>query len=391
MRVLIVGDNEPLIAKVAASLRRIGYECGDADFVGYAAASEAASSARRDLLVIALTGDPQRGLAALRSLRNTVQTPIVAVGDADDPKFILRAMREGATAYVDRADVDDQLESSVHSVRAKHTGETPGGMVIGVLGACGGSGASTLAANLATSLAQLHGRVAVADLRPYGGDQPVLFDLEPHHTLSDLCRNAARLDRSMFLQSLAGHPSGVAVLAAPRNEQDAACVTPELTRQMISMARAAFPYVVVDLDRSFSSIQRAAVVQADTVMVTMRLDMPSLLKARRVFDQLGVMGIAEQAIRLVVNRHHQRKELPLRKAEMVLGVDVFHAVPDDPASMNASINKGAPAVLELPRSRVAKSILTLAKAVPPPTTATAAPTSSPAPLSKLQGIAAQYM
>lgn len=392
MRVLIVGNHEPVISKIAASARRIGYECADADFVSYSAAPEAASSARRDLLVMVLAGDLDRAIDALRNLRNTVQTPIIVVGEANDPKLILRAMREGATAYVDQTNVDVELESTIHSVRAKHAGDTPGGMVIGVLGVCGGCGASTLAANLATALAQLHGKAAVADLRNFGGDQPLLFDLEPHHTLSDLSRNASRLDRSMFLQSLAQHPSGVAVLAAPRNDSEATSVTPEFVRQAISMARAAFPYVVVDLDRSFNSIQRAAIVQADSIMVTMRLDMPALEKTRRVFDQLSAMGVDDRTVELVVNRHGQRKELPLRKAETVLGVDVFHTVPDDPASMNASINKGVPAVVELPRSKVAKSIMHLAKAMPAPETPLPTRASeSASPLKKLQGVAAQYM
>lgn len=393
MRVLVVGNHEPLVAQIAPPLRRSGYECSDADMVRYDGATEAAGSTRRELIVVALSGDLEKAIAVLRNLRNTVQTPILAVGPADDPQYILRAMREGATAYIDAANVDADLEPAIHSIRAKLHADTPGGLVIGVIGACGGTGASTVAANLATALALKHGRTVLADLHSCGGDQPAMFDLEPAHTLADLCRNAARLDKSMFLQSLARHSSGVQVLAAPRTREEASVVTAEFVRQALAMARASFPYVVLDIERSFAPLHRSAIVQADFLVLTVRLDMVSILNARRVLDQLNAMGVDDGGVHLVVNQHRRPKEVPARKAEMVLGLDVVHAIPNDPSSVIASMNRGVPVIVDRPRSKVAKSFAAMAAALPAPHDQGPSPqepaTSSSLPF--MSRIAAQYM
>ena len=58
------------------------------------------------MLIVVLSPDPEQGLAALAALRSTVPC-LLAVGPADEPKLILRAMREGAAYYVDEAALAD--------------------------------------------------------------------------------------------------------------------------------------------------------------------------------------------------------------------------------------------------------------------------------------------
>ena len=63
----------------------------------------------------------------------------------------------------------------------------PEGRTITVLAASGGSGASTLAANLAVVLALECQRCVLVDLKPGVGDLLAgFFDLKPKHTLADL-------------------------------------------------------------------------------------------------------------------------------------------------------------------------------------------------------------
>ena len=126
------------------------------------------------------------------------------------------------------------------------------------------------------------------------------------------------------------------------------------------MARTLFSFVVMDLDRTFAAEQLAALVQADLLLLTFRLDMASLQNARRVLNRLDEIGIEVDRIRLVVSQHRQPKELPTKNAEQALGMGVFHCVPYDPASVNSSINKGTPVVIDRPRSKAAKSFCELA-------------------------------
>ena len=118
---------------------------------------------------------------------------------------------------------------------------------------------------------------------------------------------------------------------------------------MLTLARAVFPYVVVDLDHSFRDEQIAgAPARPTSILLVLRLDFASLRNARRTLDHLEQLGIPRDRLRLVVNRYGQPKEVPAAKAEEALGVKIFHYVPDDPKTVNRANNNGVPVVLESP-------------------------------------------
>jgi pilus assembly protein CpaE len=74
-------------------------------------------------------------------------------------------------------------------------------------------------------------------------------------------------------------------------------------------------------------------------------------------------GLADDRVRLVVNRHHQPKELRVAQAEEALGKKIFHLVPDDPARVNAALNQGIPLLQYAPRSAIGRSLSQLAASV----------------------------
>ena len=391
MRVMIIGDNDTVIAQIQAAVVRSGFECRNTDVVQYDQAHDCTSAVRRDFTVLLMSSEQRRSLEVLQEIRNTVQSLIVAVGPANDPKYILQSLRNGADAYIDENQIDQELDGAMASLKSKRSPQNDGGKVIGVLSSSGGSGSSTVAANLATTLSQGHGRAALFDLRFTAGDQSLLLDLKPTHSFSDLCRNCTRLDQSMFKQCLTDHRSGVSLLAAPTEDADSRSVSSQGVRKAVTMARVSFPFLVMDLDRSFAVEQMAAIVQCDVLLLTLQLKITSVHNAGLVLNRLDEMGVHGPHVKLVVNQYGQPKELPMRNAEKVLGMRVFHSIPNDPANVNLSINKGVPLVLERPRSKVARSYRDLAGRMQQPMSENGLKSASPSPLSALSAIAAQYM
>src|SRR5262249_7835359 len=129
--------------------------------------------------------------------------------------------------------------------------------------------------------------------------------------------------------------------------------------QALNLARSLFPYVVVDLDHSFSEEQVQVLRQADVILLVLRLDFTSLRYARRRLDYLEKLGGSRERARLVVNRYGQPKEIRALKAEEALGLKIHHYVPDDPKTINRANNSGIPAVLESPSARVSRSVTQL--------------------------------
>ena len=142
----------------------------------------------------------------------------------------------------------------------------------------------------------------------YTGDLASLLDLHPEHTLADLCQNVAHMDRTMLERSLVRHDSGVRLLAPPRRFGDVSLITPQGVRQALSVARLLFPYLVVDLDRSFGPEQVQALRQADVILLVLRLhglqhvDRGPELAGER--HQRVLVVVAEAHVEVAIDEEH---------------------------------------------------------------------------------------
>ena len=367
MRVLIATDNDRSAQRVWDVLSHDGVECAEGHTVSLELVADRASRLLPELLVLILPPDPAAGLEALRETCRTVQNAhVLVVGPATDAKLVLTTLHGGADEYLDEAMLESEVAAALVRLRAKQT-STPeldeAGTVIGVLGASGGSGSSTVAVNLSAALADRAGTCGLIDLRLSAGDLAPMLDLQPPHTIVDLCDRLSRVDQSMFEQFLTRHPSGVHLLAAPREFMHIEKITDKGVRRALAMARVRFPYVVVEVDNAFGPEQVEALWQADVIVMVLRLDYTSVRNTRRAMDNLVELGIGLDQVRLVANGYRQRRQLRINQAEEALGQKIMHYIPNDPGRVNRAINKGMPVVLHRPSAKVSRSIMDLATSV----------------------------
>lgn len=361
--VLIHNTSQPLGLQLREMLQT-RLQCLEPNLISFDQAEESLARLRVSLLVVVLSPVPDRGLNLLRKIRALAAGPVLAVGLASDSKLILRALHEGADHYVDEADLEAQLESVLLRLQIKEdAARQPAGRVIGLLGASGGSGASTLAVNLAGVLSRELGRCALIDLKPGVGDLAALLDVKPAHNLADLCLNAGRMDRAMFESALVPHASGIQLLAPPQMYEDIRLVSAQGVNKTLLLARDTFRFTVVDLEDCYHEEQVAVLRQAEFILLVLRLDFTSLRSTKRILDYLDQAGIGGERVRLIINRYGQAKELPLSQAEEALGRKIAFLVPDDPKNINAANNAGEPAVFRTPSAKVVQSIVQLAHAL----------------------------
>ena len=192
------------------------------------------------LVVIVVPPNGERALAALREINNTVQTSLLVVGPANDPKFILTTLHAGADEYLDETRLEDEIAEALIRLKTRQAKvdaiASLSGRVISVLSPSGGSGASVVAANLATVLAQEHGAVGLLDLRLAVGDLAHLLDLKPTHSWPIFVRTST--DRcGLFDQFSFAIPVRFICPAPARQLRVKTC--PQRTRQL-AMARRNF-------------------------------------------------------------------------------------------------------------------------------------------------------
>jgi len=367
MRTLVVSNNphDPVSSRLRRLLRAKVDDLGPATIEFHEVAVRLPNS-RAELILVILSADPLAGLETLQKVRSLTTGCVLAVGPVSDASLIMSALQDGADHYLDEADLEKGLDAILarwqsRGASGSHSAIQKVGRVIGVLAASGGSGASTMAVNIATVLAQDHGKCALIDLKPGKGDLAALLDLNPSFHLAELCQNVTRLDQTMFEKVMARHASGVHLLASPQVFADTRLVTPQGVSEALALARQQFPYVVVDLEDCFHEEQLLTLRMADAILLVSRLDFTSMRNVRRILDQLDRVGIGRGTVKLAVNRYGQPNELPAAEAEEALGGRLGYYIPDDPKTINGANNIGVPAVLKAPTAKVCQAIQAMAR------------------------------
>jgi pilus assembly protein CpaE len=314
------------------------------------------AAAEVEIVVVVLAPDPERALTAVRNNRRQTSARILLVGPTADTKLVLRGLREGANEFLDQADLRGELPAALQRLSAV----SPKGRLIVAISASGGCGCSTIAANLAVALAGTHGSSAILDLNLEAGDLVTLLDLKPSYSIAELCQNVRRLDASLLEGCLVPHSSGVQLLAAPTRVADSIHVTPEGINEVLSLVAHRFPFVIVDLGDSFRFERKSLLLDADLILLALRLDFTCLRNTRAALEYLRDIGVSPDRVQIVVNRFGQPNEIAAAAAEEALGVKISHYLPDEAKTVNRANNNGVPVLLQSPSAKVSRRIAELA-------------------------------
>ncbi len=167
----------------------------------------------------------------------------------------------------------------------------------------GGSGCSTLAANLAVLVAQEHKTCALLDLDLVSDDLTALLNLKPNTSLADLEKYSNKMDRSVFERSLTHHDTGVSLLASSRFHEDSALITSGCIREVFDWAQTLYPYVVAGRRSTISGNEDGGTPDVPTViLLPFRLDFTSLRNVKRAVEHLENKGIGRERVVLVASR-----------------------------------------------------------------------------------------
>jgi pilus assembly protein CpaE len=362
MRILIVSDSlrDPIAIKVKEALALLAGN-HRVDIATFNDARKTCCHFQPQLVLVIVSPCPDRGLELISQLRGQVSGRLVAVGQIGESRLILRALRCGADHYLDHAELESELKVELSCSLNKPPARVPAASLLAILSASGGCGASTVAVNVAATLAREHEQAVLIDLHLHGGDAAALLDLKTQFTLADLCRNVARLDESMFEKILAKHSSGIRLLSAPLLFSDFPVINAQGIIEAVNIARRCYSHVVIDLDDCFHNEQVITLHQATGILVVCRLDFTSLRNARRILDHLDKQDISRSRIRLLINQFGKPGELPVNEAENALGEKLALFVPNDPKTIAGANNAGVPAVIKEPGTKVAQSLGQLAK------------------------------
>jgi secretion/DNA translocation related CpaE-like protein len=205
--------------------------------------------------------------------------------------------------------------------------------VVSVTGACGGAGASTLAAVLALTAGRRGLRTLLLDADELGGGLDLLLGREDHEGLrwSDVDATPGRLSGESLRRVLPSH-DGVWLLSWGRDATGRA--DPAAMAAVLSAAARSFDLVVVDLPRRVDPWASAALARSTLAAVVVPGEVRGLAGATRLLA--GVRAAAPAAGVLVRTRP---RGLDVRAVAEAVQVPVLGRLRDD-RRLAASVDLG---------------------------------------------------
>jgi Flp pilus assembly CpaE family ATPase len=164
----------------------------------------------------------------------------------------------------------------------------------------------------------------------------------------------------MFQQALTPHESGIRLLAGPELFTGLRNIDPNACQRILTLAQASHPVVVVNSEDAVHAEQVKALACSEKIVLTLRLDLVSLHRAKQHLEFMTRNRVATADIHIVAMGTGHSGELPLKTVKNVLNVSTIHNVPDDSCATTMSINVGNPLVLESPKSKTSRAIAGLA-------------------------------
>ena len=319
-------------------------------------------TANPEVLLVDIPADNHAGaIRAIELLRQEMpDTAVFAIGNLNQPQTIVSAMRSGAREFIERpTSTTDLLEAFVRLTTAQRRvqKEGPRGKIFCVVNAKGGSGATTVAVNLALALQAAHGKTALIDLAPLG-HVALHLNLKPLFNISDATRNLHRMDSSLLESFMTRHSGGLQLLAGTN---EPAAIEPSNTEfvRLFDMLAIHYRYVVVDNSSRLDAASRLIANLAESVLLVACADVASLWSAARVQQYLGETGNRDR-LRLVLNRFRKVPGFSESDAENAAGVKLLWRVPNQYFAISSAIDRGAP-VMEQSHTEIARCFSGLAQ------------------------------
>jgi pilus assembly protein CpaE len=375
---LLVGAAEQQRAEVKAELEKIGDPKLIVTDLSLPSISRngheqhAADAGEPDVVMLLLSEEAgeEDALNYLKSYADKATRPaLFAVLAEHSEDLMRRAVRAGADELLWLPLVPRDVTRALIKVTEarQRNAAREGGVVCSLTSLVGGVGVTSLSANLALALNYEFKRsVALVDLDLQAGMLSILLNLQPECTISALSRPEVALDSIQLRAALTHHPSGLYVLAAPKQIEDAELVGAATVTKVLKLLRQMFDFVIVDSGRGINELTLAAWEESDHVFYV--LDQ-SIGGARcgwrfiRLFERLKLFGARAH---FVLDRF--QPGFPITPDQLVhtLSRPIYAYIHRDDRAMEGVQLSGKDLWQVAPRSQLTRSVVGLARKLAEP-------------------------
>ncbi len=373
-KILIVDDDLDTLRLVGLMLQRQGYQISAA--TNGQQGLEKAFEEDPDLILLDVMMPDIDGYEVTRRLRQnpaTAETPILmftAKSQLDDKVIGFEA---GVNDYLTKPTHPSELQARVKTLLAragekkkKAAAETAEaeegrGYVIGVLGARGGLGITTLAVNLAAGLlTKTKSEVIVAEMLPGQGSLALELGITATKGLVDLLSlsRVSDITRDRIREALVHHGSGLDLLLASDRPRDMHLISQvanyeALVAGLSGLAR----FVVLDLGVGIQPFATKVLPKCNEVLILLEGVPNTIIHTKALIEDIAALGVNKRNINVVLNnRIRSDTQLPSSIVQNKLDYELIGTLTPAPEVFTQATRMQTPAVLCQPESLTARQI-----------------------------------
>lgn len=372
-KILIIDDDLDTLRLVGLMLQRQGYQISAA--TNGQQGLDKAFDEDPDLILLDIMMPDMDGYEVTRRLRrnpSTMGTPILmftAKTQLDD-KVI--GFEVGANDYLTKPTHPSELQARVKTLLsraserkvagASSTRQEKHGYVVGVLGARGGLGTSSVAVNLAASLyARIHTDILLAELLPGQGALALDLGVDGMRGLTELLSVSKlnEITHDRVNETLVGHPSGLKLFLSSDRPRDMHLINQLVNYETIIKRLAGLGrFLTLDMGVGMQPFAEKILPLCNEVIIVIEGNPNTIIHARALIADIGALGIPKSGIHVVLNnRVRSDTQLPTSQVQAKLEHEIISTLTPAPELFAQATRMQTPAVLCQPESLTARQIM----------------------------------
>ena len=337
-----------------------------------------------EFIAIAIDEDDEADLGTISdiiTLAGSLQIKVILIADDVSPAALHSLLRQGADEFVPYPLPEGELEAAIERLRKpaeKPATDGPAprtnggdGVILGVHGLAGGTGATTLAVNLAWELASASKdkppRVCILDLGLQYGSVSTFLDLPRREPVFEMWSDTETMDEDIFKQALVSYQDRLWVLTAPPEMLPLDIITPEDVTRVLEQAQKHFDYVIVDMPGTLVQWTETVLCAAQLYFATLEMDMRSAQNTLRMKRALKAEDLPLERLRFCMNRAPKFTDMSgksrVKRMAESLEIAIELHLPDGGKAVSQGADHGLPLANSAPKNPLRKEIAKLAASI----------------------------